>query len=216
VTNVFTRRRFLSEASTAAILTALWPCVRIFGEQAVCRNEPLLEALRVLHRACTPLNCDFSELRLLDDQRYRIPILAALTNHELNPVNIFFPRNKTELHDAFDWETRKQAQLGTFNYINDAKIATVYMIGRASVTGSDRLNRQLSAARMASVYDYLKNDLRIPCPTFRGAWMGREILQFNDSDAAYMGIPTQDYRGDVLVLNQAVHVFAVPCPNMGL
>jgi outer membrane protein OmpA-like peptidoglycan-associated protein len=134
----------------------------------------------------------------------------------LNAVHLFFPTGKAELIECFDWETSKRSQLNTFRFLNNAERSTVYLIGRASVTGSVELNRQLSAARMQSVYNYLRYDLKIPCPNFRGAWMGKEILQFTFSDAAYLKLPPQEFRGDELVLNQAVHVFAVPCANLGL
>lgn len=182
---------------------------------AVCSNDRLIRTLRVLHRACTPLGCDFHELRVLDDSRYRDAILAALGNAELNPVHVFFPDNVSDVRRCFDWRRTKQSQLNTFQYLNRLSDATIYLIGRASRTGSDRHNRSLSAERMASVKAYLET-MNIPCREFRGAWMGREILQFTESDAAYLRIPATDYRENRLVLNQAVHVFAIPCVNIGL
>jgi hypothetical protein len=46
--------------------------------------------------------------------------------------------------------------------------------------------------------------------------MGKEILQFSISDATYLKLQSYEYRNDELVLNQAVHVFAVPCGDLGL
>lgn len=209
------RRTFLRTLAYAGL--AAHVCPNAFAAQAdVCSNQPLIDALRILHRACTPINCNFTTLRILDDLRYRDALLAAFANRDLNAVHLFFPTNRSEVQDCFDWEVSKKSQLNTFRYLNNAERSTVYLIGRASLTGSIDHNRRLSAARMQSVHHYLRFDLQIPCPNFRGAWMGKEILQFTFSDASYLKLPPREFRDDELVLNQAVHVFAIPCGNLGL
>jgi len=210
-----TRRTFL-KSGTIALLGAACAKVALAAPPDVCSNGELLSALQVLHRACTPIKCNFSQLRELNDARYRDALLAAFANRDLNTVHIFFPSNRSEIADCFDWASGKRSQLNTFKYLNNASRSTVYLIGRASVTGSIDYNRQLSASRMQSVHHYLKDDLKIPCPNFRGAWMGKEILQFTLSDASYLKLPPQEFRDDELVLNQAVHIFAIPCGDIGL
>jgi outer membrane protein OmpA-like peptidoglycan-associated protein len=209
------RRTFLKSCAAVVLGTAAGKLLAA-TEPAVCSNQELLSALQVLHRACTPLRCNFTKLRELNDARYRDALLAAFANRDLNTVHIFFPSDKSEISDCFDWASGKQSQLNTFKYLNNASQSTVYLIGRASTTGSIDHNRLLSAARMQSVHDYLRYKLRIPCPNFRGAWMGKEILQFSLSDAHYLQLPAQEFRSDPLVLNQAVHAFAIPCGDIGL
>lgn len=155
-------------------------------------------------------------LRELNDERYRDALLAAFANKDLNAVHVFFPENKSELKDCFDWGTGKKSQLNTFQYLNRVEQSTIYLIGRASRTGTMDHNRKLSAARMQSVYNYLRYDLKVPCPRFRGAWMGKEILQFGLGEASFLKLNSREFRDDELVLNQAVHVFAVPCGDLGL
>lgn len=209
------RRTFLRTIALAAF-GVHWCPDALAAQPDVCSNQPLLEALRILHRACTPIDCNFTQLRVLDDPRYRDALLAAFANRDLNAVHVFFPTALSEVQDCFDWQTSKRSQLNTFNFLNNAERSTVYLIGRASVTGSIEFNRKLSAARMQSVHRYLRFDLKIPCPNFRGAWMGKEILQFTLSDASYLKLQPQEFRNDELILNQAVHVFAVPCGDLGL
>ena len=210
------RRAFIKSCALGLLGAAGSSKLARANEPDVCTNTELLKVLQILHRACTPIYCNFSQLRELNDARYRDALLASFSNRDLNAVHIFFPRNRSEITDCFDWASGKQSQLNTFKYLNNASQATIYLIGRASVTGSVDYNRKLSAARMQSVHRYLKDDLRIPCPNFRGAYMGKEILQFTLSDASYLKLPPQEFRDDTLVLNQAVHVFAIPCGDLGL
>jgi hypothetical protein len=218
------RRQFIQ--LTAAGVIGSGVAGRAAAQSDVCSNTALLDALKVLHRACTPISCNFTELRVLDDARYRDALLAAFANRDLNAVHVFFPYNESELRPsvghkgAFDWDAGKQSQLNTFKYINQLPSATIYIIGRASATGSAASiahNRKLSQARFASVHYYLKHDLGIVCREFRGAYMGKEVLQLSISDATdYLKISPQAYRNDALILNQAVHVFAVPCVDAEL
>jgi hypothetical protein len=211
----FDRRWFLKLAAIGMI-ASITPTSVPAQDEGVCDNPKLMDALRVLHRACSPLKgCDFSELRVLNDSRYRDVLLAALGTQALHPVHIFFPDNVTEIRRCYDWKSSKSSQLGAYQYYSNLHNTTIYLIGRASRTGSDKHNRSLSSDRMESVKAYL-DSLRIPCREVRGAWMGREVLQFTMSDAVLLGIAPSDYRKNPLVLNQAVHVFAVPCPNVGL
>ena len=210
-----TRRRFIETIALGFL--GCFTCPRqSHAQRDVCDNRPLVEALRVLHRACTAITCDFSTLHVLGDSRYRDALLAAFANGALNTVHVFFPENRWELRECFDWEARKRSQLDTFEHLNNAEESTVYLIGRSSTTGSIEHNRHLSAARIQSVYNYLRYELQIPCRDFRGAWLGEEILPFTTADAAFLGLEPLEYRGDELVLNQAVHVFAVPCGNLDL
>ncbi len=208
------RRSFIAQLfCTAAIAGA---ASAVHGQPSpVCENEELLKALRILHRACGPLGCDLTTLNTLDDPRYRDALFAAFSNKDLNPVHIFYPDNVSDLTCCFDWATKKKSQLGTFTYWN-LKASTVYVMGNASTTGSDRQNTALSEQRMDGVRKYLRDDLAIACHDFRGAFMSNRVMQLDDRDAKFLQIAELDYRNSPLVLNQAVHVFAVPCEKAGL
>jgi hypothetical protein len=209
------RRDFLKLAAVS-VLASVMPRTAFSEDEGVCDNPKLMDALRILHRACSQLKgCDFSELRVLNDSRYRDVLLAALGTQALHPVHIFFPDNVTDIRRCYDWRSAKSSQLNAYQYYGNLRNTTIFLIGRASHTGSELHNRALSSDRMESVKTYL-DSLKIPCRDVRGAWMGKEVLQFTPSDAVLLGIAPSDYRKSPLVLNQAVHVFAVPCPNLGL
>jgi outer membrane protein OmpA-like peptidoglycan-associated protein len=129
------------------------------------------------------------------------------------PVHIFFPSGKTRLTDAFDWTTTKEGQLRTISNLNNPDETIIFIIGYASQTGDEGLNVRISRDRMYSVYFYLKNVLGVKCKSIKGAWVGKTILQLQESDASLLGLTQRDYRGDPLVLNQAVHVFIYPCAS---
>src|ERR1700709_2385694 len=93
----FTRRHFVGLTTLAALGATVIPCLDIAADEAVCHNHALLDALKVLHRACTPIRCNFAELRTLDDARYRDALLAAFANRDLNVVHDFFPYDVSEL-----------------------------------------------------------------------------------------------------------------------
>src|ERR1043166_8857846 len=158
----FNRRCFLRLA-TISVIASMTPKSVFSEDEGVCDNPKLMDALRILHRACSPLKgCDFSELRVLNDSRYRDVLLAALGTQALHPVHIFFPDNVTDIRRCYDWRSSKSSQLGACQYYGNLRNTTIYLIGRASRTGSAQHNRSLSSDRMESVKAYL-DSLKIPC-----------------------------------------------------
>lgn len=184
------------------------------GSPVVCENADLRQAIRIIERACTDLSCDFGKLRELDSRVDKPTLLAALRDPYLAPVHLFFPANESSVYGAFDWSTIKKSQVDSLAHLNDPENAVVFVLGRASQTGDYEHNKRLSRERMQSVLKYLKEDLRIRCSRFRGAWFGKEILQLARSDARHLNLEPDDYRQDELILNQAVHVFVFPCGDL--
>lgn len=179
----------------------------------VCGNRELRRAIRTINDACADITCDFSKLHELEDID-KGKLLAALRNPYLRPVHLFFPKGQTQLGDIFDWRTTKKAQLDSIKLLDDPQNSVVFVIGRASVTGNHDTNVALSRERMLSVMKYVKDVLQVKCHKFKGGWLGKEYLQLSRSDAALLNLEPRDYRGDELVLNQAVHVFVFPCPEV--
>jgi hypothetical protein len=184
------------------------------GRPRVCTNVELVKAIRIIDGACTDLSCDFTKLKELDARVDKSTLLAALRDPFLQPVHIFFPRGKSDLDQAFDWRTKKEDQLKSIKFINDPANSIVYVIGRASTTGSRDTNITLSRERMRVVMNYIKYTLGVKCHAFHGGWLGREILQLNESDARLLNLEPDDFREDWLVLNQSVHVFVFPCADV--
>jgi hypothetical protein len=182
---------------------------------AICRNKYLLQAVREVDRACTDVSCDFTRLNAIENIP-RADLLTALRDANLLPVHIFFPVRESRLESAFDWRTTKRDQLETLRAAS-RQGGKIFLLGKASVTGApgvkgDEYNRQLSIARMEGVRNYLKA-LGIQCE-YKGGFFGREIFQLNKSDARLLNVEPTDFRNDPLILNQAVHVFVYPCPEL--
>jgi hypothetical protein len=184
------------------------------GWPRVCRNPELLKAMEVIDRACTGLACDLSQLRQLDTTVDKASLLAALRDPNLMPVHIFFPIARGDVSSSFDWEGAKRDQLAALKYNIDPTNTVIYIVAHSSATGSTEQNIVLSRKRMMSVMQYLRDVLRVPCRSFRGVWLGEETFSLTASDAKLLGIASQDYRDDPLVLNQAVHVFIYPCAEL--
>lgn len=179
----------------------------------VCKNETLLNAIRIVNRACNDVDCNFESLKELNAGVDKSVLFSTLRNNDLKPVHLFFPEDVSDITRAFDWNTIKRSQLTSLRY-DGSEDAVVFVLGRASLTGEKEHNVRLSRERMASVLNYLKLELNMKCKAFRGAWLGNQILYLYESDAATLGISPQDWRSNVLVLNQAVHVFVVPCADL--
>jgi len=192
------------------------------AQSPACSNQALLEALRIIDRACKGGQCDFDELRALDDRVGKREFLGALKNPELWATHVFFPANDFRLEDSFDWHSFKRDQVASLALMNKPESTAIFILGQASTTApegsingeGDDFNRRKSWNRMQSMLSFLRDDLKLPCKDFRVGWFGREIMQLEVGDAAWLGIPGQDYRSDRNVLNQAVHVFAFPCKEL--
>jgi hypothetical protein len=177
----------------------------------VCGNEELLRAMRIIDAACDTITCNFTTLKELNANVQKRQLLYALRDPYLQPVHVFFPMNETDVHRAFDWSTTKREQLATLQFIDDPEQSIIYVIGRASTTGDHDINVRMSRERMRSVMKYLQEELRVKCHNFHGGWLGREILQLNESDAEFLHIYPNDYRRDTYILNQSVEIFVYPC-----
>jgi hypothetical protein len=182
-------------------------------EPRVCSNRALIEAIRIIERACTEFACDFDQLRSLDTRVDKPSLLAALRESDLKPVHLFFPINEDTVTKTFDWPTIKKAQLESIQYASGLHDSMVFVVGRASTIGDIDYNRRLSIRRTQGVLRYLKEDLGIKCRSFHGGYLGEEILQLNSSDARLLNLEPRDYRQDAAILNQSVHVFIFPCPD---
>src|SRR5260221_13625521 len=114
---------------------------------------------------------------------------------------------------AFDWNTRVKFQLAGLEYVPDPTNMVVFVVAQSSTKGSAERNVRLARERMLNVAAFVKETLHIRSRAFRGAWLGSTILQLNASDATVLGIKPIDYRDDVMILNQSVHVFIFPCAD---
>lgn len=170
--------------------------------------------MRVIDQACTGFGCDLNVLRNLDTKVDKPTLLAALRDPNLLPVHIFFPTAGTEVSRSYDWEEKKRDQLAALKYNVDPTNAIVYIIAQSSVTGPTQQNTELSRKRMLSVLKYIQDVLRVPCRSFRGVWLGEGTFSLTETDARRLGISSDQYRDNPLVLNQAVHVFIYPCADL--
>lgn len=203
----------LAVAVMATLIMMFAPATELLADDPpVCSNRALRRAIRTINDACTDISCNFDKLKELENID-KASLLDSLRNPYLRPVHLFFPANKTRLDDAFDWRTTKKAQLDGIRLMDDPENSIVFVIGRASVTGDRDHNIKLSRARMMSVMDYVKYELRVPCHEFKGGFLGKEYLQMSLSDAGHLYINELDFRKDELILNQAVHVFVFPCKD---
>ncbi len=178
----------------------------------VCSNRELSAVFKIISRACTRHECDISKLGELDSDIERVQLLGTLRNPDLRPIHLFFPSNEDSVDGIFDWNSQKKSQLDAIRFaVSSPEETVVFVLGKASRTGTISHNRELSRDRSRSVIRYIKSSLDLPFHHIHGAWVGREVLQFSDSDARTLNLEPQDYRKDDLVLNQAVHVFLYPC-----
>ncbi len=178
----------------------------------VCDNPDLATVFEIIGEACTRHECDISILGELDSRIGRTQLLGALRNPDLRAVHLFFPMNRSSVEEIFDWGTIKFDQLDSLRYsVSRPEETVVFVIGKASAVGSIQHNRELSRDRARSVMSYIKETLPLPFHHVHGAWVGREVMQFGDSDARILNLEPNDFREDDLVLNQAVHVFLYPC-----
>lgn len=182
------------------------------GASGICDNIDILRAVRIIDEACQESFCDSSKLHELEYIK-KSDLLRALSDPSLSPRHIFFPKGKTSLNDAFDWNTIKKSQLDSIADDTDPEHSVLFIIGYASRTGSVETNIRLSRERMLSVYHYLLDERHVRCKTIKGAWVGKTTLQLDQSDANLFSLYPRDYREDDLVLNQAVHVFIYPCSD---
>lgn len=183
----------------------------------VCDNAALKEVFDLISTACRTGECDPKILAQLDSRVNRGQLLGILRNRELSGVHLFFPSNRDEVTNIFDWTVSKSQQLESLRYaVSRPEETVVYVVGKASTTGTFEHNRQLSRERARSVGAWIQSNIRLPFHHIHYAWTGEEYLQFNFSDARSLNLEPQDFRSDDLILNQAVHVFIYPCaPPMG-
>jgi outer membrane protein OmpA-like peptidoglycan-associated protein len=180
------------------------------GASGICDNVDILRAVRIIDEACIKNFCDVEKLHELEFIK-KSDLLRALSDPSLSPRHVFFPKGKTSLNEAFDWNTIKKTQLDSIADDTDPENSVLFIIGYASRTGSVETNIRLSRERMLSVYNYLVNVRHVRCKVIKGAWVGKSTLQLDGSDANLFNLYPRDYREDELVLNQAVHVFIYPC-----
>lgn len=178
---------------------------------SICANSALKEAVKIILEACSQYECNPLILRKLDTNLDKASVLVALRSLELSPVHIFFPRSVSSIDESFDWETSKKNHLRTLRGLN-LPAASVFVIGQASSLGSSDYNWHLSRARMQSVLDYISDEVMPGCGAYHHAFLGEDIFQLSLSDASFIGLQPEDYRGDEYILNQSVHVFVYPCP----
>jgi len=183
------------------------------GWPNVCRNPELLRAIAVIESACRTSGCDVSKLTQLDTLN-KPTLLLALRNPNLMPVHLFFPNNKSDVRDTFDWYTTKRDQLATLKYTSDPSNAIIFVIAHTSRSGSRERNYALSRDRVTSVVKYLQNNLGVRSRSFRAAWLGEDVFNLSETDARLLEIEPRDYRRDDRILNQSVHIFVYPCADL--
>jgi hypothetical protein len=182
------------------------------GWPRVCKNPELLKAIRIIDSACSEIKCDAATLQQLDTRVDKPTLLAALRDEDLNPIHIFFESGQSELHGgALHWSEWKRDQVASLKFMSDPTNAVVFVLGQASVSGSNQHNFELSQRRMISVMRYIQDVLKIKCRAFHGGWLGEDIFQLTPSDARVLNIDPSDFDSDELKLNQAVHIFVFPC-----
>ena len=181
-------------------------------EPDVCQNKALRRAIAIIDAACHDLSgCNFDSLRQIEGIR-RPELLAALRDPNLYPVHVFFEANVSDVTQARDWSTKKDLLEG-YQYITGIEQATVFVLGQASRTGGFDQNVKLSRERMQGILLYMRDHLRIKCRAIKGGYLGSDIFQLGLPDASALRLLPEEFRNDSLVLNQAVHVFIVPCPD---
>jgi len=202
--------------SLALLLSANYGPLAAAQRPRICedKNGALIQAIRIIDRACNDIDCNFSTLRELNFRIEKEALLAAFRNPDLQSVHIFFPVSKSDETDILDWNASKRSQLNSIKYAAGLEDSVIFVLGRASAIGDIDTNIRLSRARMQTVMRYLKYDLHLNCRGFRGGWFGREILQLTKSDAAMLQIDSQDFRDDEDILNQSVHIFVFPCGGL--
>ena len=177
-----------------------------------CSNPELLKAINIINRACKfQRGCDQGVLKEMDKTVDKPTLMRALRDPYLSPVHLFFSEGKYRIEDSLDWDKIKEDQMKTLKFVDDPSRSVVYVLGHASVTGNADGNVRLSRQRANAVMEYLQNTLRISCGGFHAAWFGSEALQLTSSDAHLMNLEDDDFRNNLLILNQAVHVFVFPC-----
>ena len=180
------------------------------AEGAICDNAALMRSVRVIDSACHDLSgCDFDALNELNGLN-REELLNAWADQEVSAVHIFFPTNVFDVTRAYDWDQVRD-QLESLQYLTNTKAATLYVIGQASRKGTFDRNVALSRRRMQSVSLYIRDVLKIECHAVRGGYLGAKFIQLSKGDATRLRLHPDTFRRDELVLNQAVHVFVIPC-----
>jgi len=176
----------------------------------VCSNSELMRSIRIIDAACHDLSgCDFESLGELE-RLEKSKLIEAWAHPDVAAVHVFFPTNVFDITQAYDWASIRD-QLESLKYMTSIRDATLYVIGQASRTGSFDQNVALSRKRMQSVSLFIRDVLKVECRDVRGGYLGARFVQLATNDAKGFRLHPAAYRGDELVLNQAVHVFLVPC-----
>ncbi len=180
------------------------------GRGGICDNVQLMRSIRIIDSACHDISgCNFDalqELEQLDADR----LLEAWASPEVGALHIFFPQSVYDVTLSHDWDEVRD-HLESMKYLTATAQATIYVIGQASRTGSFDKNVHLSRKRMQSVSLYLRDVLKIECREIRGGYLGARFMQLRRRDAQRLKLHPNSYRGNELTLNQAVHVFVIPC-----
>lgn len=201
---------------TLLLLLPARPAVAQHTRSPVCSNAALIDAVKIIDSACSPDGgCRPDILSQLDSRVDKPSLMVALRHPALAAVHLFFPSGRTRVGDILDWQTLKRDQLGTFRFIDDPAATPIFILGRASRTGSVGLNWALSRDRVEAVRRYLRQVVCPTCTDIRTGYLGKETLRLFRSDARLLNLEPQDYRqDDDLILNQSVHVFVLPCPGV--
>ena len=191
------------------------------ADPSVCQKPDMVEFINKIWNACnTPGQggCNEAELKQIETLSGtgldRATIMFALKT--LRPIHVFFPMGKSDIGDALDWPTQRQDQFEVLKKTMEGENtdgSIVFVIGRASATGSAKLNFELSQKRTLSVYQYLRGSLKLNCTDIQKVWFGREVMQLKHGDARQIEIEKEEYRDNELILNQSVEVFVWPCKN---
>ncbi len=183
------------------------------GRPAICSDQNLKRAVQIVHEGCMQSECDFQKLKKMEVTVDKTAFVAVFRDPYLRSLRIFFPINKFEIGEAFDWKSTKKQQVDAFQFYTPGRNDLIFVIGSASDIGATAHNRDLSARRMESVLDYLKNELSIQCNgCFHQGFLGEEVMQLSLDDAQLLNVDRTSYRNDKHILNQSVHVFVYPCP----
>ena len=182
------------------------------GDPLMCNDTELLQYIDTIDRACNNDVCDSDAIRELDSSVSKAKLMPVLGNPNLGLVSLFYPRDRDDITQTFEWRSRRHTQIQAFKNISSDSVS-IYILGRASKIGDVGYNVGLSRRRAINVRNYLKELLGGRCSDYHVAWVGRDTLQLDRKDAASLGIPEIDYQDDLFVLNQSVQVFVFPCKH---
>lgn len=227
-------------AATAALAVLVVPA-RAGAEPSahapVCDDQAIRDVFNIIRQACTTEGCDPTKLGVINNINKQAFLLALkkLPRDGGRVEYVFFPQGEERLDHALNFKTRIEDRLDGFKreVASNGGNTWVYVIGRASATGTEVFNQELSQARVNSVYESLLSKTKdgkpgLDCGFVQKGAFGKTVMQLDKTDANNLGLPHDEYnpggrvenhhkadkdREDVLMLNQSVMVIAYPCRN---